>query len=260
MNFNKFETRLPSHQTAIDIFKDHWLCDLNDVLAGVESGTIPLFGEGERRPALAAQYLGKNGSLKGMRILELGPLEAAHTYHLEKLEAECIVSVEANAEAFLKCLIVKELLNLKASFLFGDFVEYLSKRLNAPINEHFDIVFCSGVLYHMPDPLHLIELISQTADCCFVWTHYYKDGLQDRTPEINEKTGFKATYWVRPYGDTVESPHFMGGNQPVAAWLSRDELLSAFHHFGYRHINVVLEETENELGPHIGFAASKQVI
>ncbi len=37
-----------------------------------------------------------------MNILELGPLEGAHTYQLR------ILAIEANAEAFLKCLVVKE--------------------------------------------------------------------------------------------------------------------------------------------------------
>ena len=64
--------------------------------------------------------------MDGFRILELGPLEGAHTYQLEKLGAAEIVAIEANKEAFLKCLIIKELAQLeRARFLLGDFVTYL---------------------------------------------------------------------------------------------------------------------------------------
>lgn len=257
MDFNKFEKRLPTPQTAVDIFKDRWLCDLSDAVPGVVSGKIPLFGNSDQRPTLAAHHLGHADSFKGMKILELGPLEAAHTYHLEKLGADSIVSVEANAEAFLKCLIVKELLGLKSKFHFGDLLEFMTEKLNSSPDDRFDVVFCSGVLYHMSDPLHLIELLSKTADRCFVWTHYYKEGLPNRTAKAGERAGFKATYWVHRYGDTMQSSSFMGGNQPTAAWLTREELLNAFRHFGYQTIEVVGEDGEHELGPHIGFTAKK---
>ena len=66
---------------------------------------------------LAAQVFGTRGRLAGFGILELGPLEGAHTYRLEQLGAERILAIEANVEAYLKCLIVKEILGLIKSKL-----------------------------------------------------------------------------------------------------------------------------------------------
>lgn len=87
-----------------------------------------------------------------LTVLELGPLEAGHTYMLEKMGARSIVAVEANSRAYLKCLIVKELFELKrAKFLLGDFVAYLKNN-----TRHFDLCLASGVLYHMQNPAELL--------------------------------------------------------------------------------------------------------
>jgi Protein of unknown function (DUF1698) len=84
-----------------------------------------------------------------MTVLELGPLEGAHTYRLQQLGAGRILAIESNVEAYLKCLIVKEALGMKrAEFMLGDFTLYLQE-----CTERFDLVFCCGVLYHMQDPL-----------------------------------------------------------------------------------------------------------
>ncbi len=53
------------------------------------------------------------GGVAGMHVLELGPLEAGHTYLLSQAGARTITAVEANPRAYLKCLIIKELLKLE---------------------------------------------------------------------------------------------------------------------------------------------------
>src|SRR5262249_34849507 len=121
---NKFEIRGPSKQNAVDIFEGKWATDL--AMLGVESGGPADHLNTDRRPLVAAQLLGKHNRFDEFRILELGPLEGAHTYQLEQLGAAEIVAIEANKEAFLKCLIVKDLAQLqRANFLLGDFVSYL---------------------------------------------------------------------------------------------------------------------------------------
>ena len=58
------------------------------------------------------------GGLQGRDVLELGPLEAAHTAALLQAGARSVLAIEANKQAFLKCLIVKELCGLRdASFM-----------------------------------------------------------------------------------------------------------------------------------------------
>ena len=52
----------------------------------------------------------KLGKFLSKRVLELGPLEGAHTYMLQQLGAKEIISIESNKRAFLKCLIIKNIL------------------------------------------------------------------------------------------------------------------------------------------------------
>ena len=188
----KFETRAPSAQTAVDVFRGRWASDLGPLL-GVEGTGPNLLFTHDLRPQLAADALGFNGSFVGMNVLEIGPLEGGHTWSLERLGAKRVTSVEASAEAWLKCLVVKEILGLtKTEFLLGDASLYLEEN-----SQKFDAVFCSGVLYHMNDPLRLISNLAKITSKVFVWTHIYD---QDKhpvpfSPIAIERDGLNWTYW-----------------------------------------------------------------
>jgi hypothetical protein len=250
--FIRFEQRPPSAQTAIDVFRDRWASDLSPVLGVSGTGNVPLF-EGDDRPALAAQAFGSGGRLDGLDVLELGPLEGGHSYQLERLGARSIVAVEANVEAYLKCLIVKETLQLNRSrFLLGDVLEYVTN--GCP---RFDLVFCSGILYHMPDPVALIRAIATVTDRCFVWSHYFDPDNHNLAHHASQHaTGdFSTTYWSHRYGDKACA--FWGGNKQSAAWLERDSLLGAFRHFGLDQIEVFRDDQLFVNGPNIMFSAMR---
>ncbi|MGL5510179.1 MAG: class I SAM-dependent methyltransferase, partial [Microcoleaceae cyanobacterium] len=155
----------PSVQNAIDIFKGEWASKLpNELSSQCVAGITPLFED--MRINWAVKQI---GGVAGKTVLELGPLEAGHTYMMEKLGASAITSVESNTRAYIKCLIIKELLELKrARFLSGDFVEYLKT-----FPGKFDFGIASGVLYHMIDPVELIYLLSESCNQIYIWTHYY---------------------------------------------------------------------------------------
>jgi SAM-dependent methyltransferase len=250
--FVKFEHRAPSAQNAVDVFRGRWASDLGALLGVDGTGPNLLFTH-DSRPSELANAFGNAGSLAGMTVLEIGPLEAAHTYTLEKLGAESITTVESSVEAWLKCLVVKEILHLnRSTFLLGDAVEYL--RSESP---KFDIVMCSGVLYHMADPLVLIAEIARASDRCFVWTHYYDP---ERHPTKFEPTaisrdGLDVMYWSHVYGDVTQK--FWGGIAPTAAWVQPDDILKAFRHYGLSNIEIVKDDHEHPNGPSFTFVASR---
>jgi hypothetical protein len=253
VNFNKFELRVPSAQNLIDIFSGKWASDFSRVYPGLNAGTAEVFVTDTRVP-LAAQFLGRNARLDGMEILELGPLEAGHSYALEQLGAN-VTAVEANCEAYLKCLIVKELLALKKTkFLLGDFCLFL-----AEADRTFDMVFASGVLYHMPDPLQLIELIASRTNRCFVWSHFFDPnhypGAQ-RTARTVQFGTHEFTYHELAYPD-MGSGSFWGGNKPVASWLSREDMLSAFKIAGFDQVKVIQEHLTHPHGACMSFIAQR---
>jgi SAM-dependent methyltransferase len=152
---NQYVTSAPSAQNALDILAGSWVSKLPDPLAGLQAGPVPVFDD--PRPPWAAEQL---GDFKGRTVLELGSLEGGHTYQIERLGAAAILAIEANTSAYLRSLIIKELLEIRrARFVCGDFVAFLREN-----RKTFDVCFASGVLYHMRNPAELIALIAGATD------------------------------------------------------------------------------------------------
>lgn len=252
-NLTLFETRAPSPQTAVDVFSGHWACDLGTLLGVTGSGKSDLF-TADRRPQLMADTLGENGRLDGMSILEIGPLEGAHSYAMEKLGAASILAVESNREAWLKCLIVKELLGLsRTKFALGDINEYFGHR-----TQTFDAIMCSGVLYHMSDPVGFIRRVAAASDRCFVWTHYLDEAINAKgfTRSLVSDGDLQVEYWSHEYGTL--SNQFWGGIAPTSCWLTRAHMLATFAHFGLTDINVIHDDPAHPNGPSILFSARRR--
>lgn len=230
-----YEKRAPSRQTIIDIFGGSW----KSVLPGGESGTKHMF-EDRRMDWLAEKIA---GGMQGKSVLELGPFEGYHTYQLDKLGAREIVSVEGNSINFLKCLCIKEMYGLKASFALGDIQSFLDQ-----CNRSYDVVCASGVLYHSQDPIRFIEHATRVTDHLYIWTHYYSPRVQDLTN--GQEKHFIATqnrsvqvgsreiifharsYLMSNYLDKLPL-YWEGGQEDIAYWLSKDDLLWLIGYFGF---------------------------
>ncbi len=233
-----FYTReAPSAQGTIDIFKGEWASSLPNV-DGVRpvAGAVPLF-EDDRIQWAFDQI----GGVAGLTALELGPLEAGHTAMLERAGAKDIVAIESNARAYLKCLIIKELLGLKrVKFLHGDCVEYLRATC-----EKRDLCIASGVLYHMKNPVEVIARIARSSDIAIVWTQYYDHEVISKVPALSKRydppvqlafEDFIYRGFVHHYGDALNAKSFCGGSAPTSVWIEHDTLMNAFKHFGLSEI------------------------
>lgn len=248
---SRFEARPPCAQNALDIFSGSWASDLAEVLPGTISGNAPHFVT-DTRPQAAATGLGLNGRLDGMRVLELGPLEGGHTYALEKLGAD-VLAIESNSDAYLKCLIVKELTSLKAKFMLGDVTEFLTST-----RERFDLVFACGILYHMRDPITVIENICRVTDRCYVWSHVFDEACYSGPPRngIVDPRYPEMTLWDAGYGDTVNDSRFWGGNGAYSRWMRTDDMLSLFDRHGLKPFDYVPPEPASTLAA-ISFCAKR---
>lgn len=240
----------PSPQNAIDIFKGEWASKFPDPFTDLKAGSSMLFED--PRILWAAEQL---GGVKDKNVLELGPLEAGHTYMLERLGAASILSIEANTRAYLKCLIVKEMLELRrANFLCGDFVHYLRNN-----NDKFDMVIASGVLYHMKNPVELIALLSKVTDKFFIWTHYYDLEIISKNTFIPENKfgdsttfeykGFRHELHRYEYDKALDSLGFCGGSDQFSNWMTREDILACVKHFGFDDIQVGFDHQEHPNGP-----------
>ena len=178
--------------------------------------------------------------MTGKKVLELGPLEGGHTYMFLKAGAQSVLGLEANTRCYLKCLVVKEALLLdNAHFLFGNFVPWLQENKLA-----FDFVHASGVLYHMVDPIELLDLLCTTSTQLYLWTHYADlDAMPTTDPryiagiigvETSYAHGREYKLYRRHYqGSPTTDPKFCGGVHKNPAWLEKSMILHVLHQYGF---------------------------
>lgn len=256
MRERNFFEAIPSNQNLIDLFAGQWSSVMPGHL-GVESGGVAnLHDDGRIRWAVDLL-----GGIEGKRVLELGPLEAAHTAMMENYGAREILSIEANGNAFQRCLVVKEMLRLSRSrFLLGSFVPYLRES-----SEVFDFGLACGVLYHMKNPVELIELLSRRVRSLFVWTHFYDEALVAADPRVQsnfagswvaEHSGFKHTLHAHGYAEALDWKGFCGGGSESSNWMEKGEMLAAFERFGFQIKGERLEPNHPH-GPALWLALEK---
>jgi hypothetical protein len=254
---DQYVTSAPSAQNALDIFVGAWVCKLPPPLEALQTGVVPAFDD--IRIPWAVEQLGDFAS---RTVLELGPLEGGHTYQLDRLGAAAILAIEANTSAYMRCLIVKELLDIRrARFVCGDFVAFLREN-----QQKFDVCFASGVLYHMRNPAELIALLARATDRVLLWTHYYDHATISRRPDFGsrfpdvhpqpaEYQGFTYQTYRQQYQAELDLATFCGGSAPYSNWMSRDDILACLRYFGFDDLRVGLEAPEHGGGPSFTVAA-----
>jgi hypothetical protein len=254
---HRYNQESPHPQQMINLFENEWMSQFPPPFQHLKAGIYPLFED--LRLAWGIQQL---GGVENKTVLELGPLEGGHSYMLQKQGAAAVVAVEANPSAYLRCLLVKQMMKLdRVDFLFGDFNEYLREDLS-----HFDVCIASGVLYHMKNPIELLALIAQKCSSLFLWTQYYdplickKLKLRSKflKPSIVECQGFKHTIIPFQYGASRFWSTFIGGPARTSCWLSRQDILDGLRYFGFSDIQIHFEELDAPHGPCFSLVARKK--
>lgn len=246
---DQYVANAPSEQASLDLFADQWSSAMPSTHSHLTAGKAKLF-EDSRITWMIDQL----GGLGGYQILELGPLEGGHSYMLEHADAECILALEANTRAFLKCLIIKNIFELsKTRFLLGDFMAFLHE------NEgRYDLALASGVLYHMREPLELLGNLADHTDRIFIWTHYYDDEVINQRPELAGKFSGEQVQSYGEFSCTVHQQHyeaaldwqgFCGGNAAFSYWMKRVDILGLLSHLGFTRQNTAFEQPDHPNGP-----------
>lgn len=254
---NAYVMSAPGPQNALDILEGEWVSKMPEEWADLQAGSMPLFAD-ER----ISWFIEELGGVEDLSVLELGPLEAGHTYMLAQAGVASVLGIEANPRAYLKCLIIKEIMQLKqARFLCGDFVKYLQTAEDA-----FDFCLACGVLYHMVNPVELIALLARVTKRICLWTHYYDEDvisqkryLSRQFPRTDDFTagGFRHRRYHRVYQKGYFSwASFHGGGTPYSCWLSREDLLNCLKYFGFTNIVIGSDDRDHQNGPNIALIAS----
>jgi Methyltransferase domain len=255
---DQYVVRLPCAQNVIDLFDGEWSSRMPDS-SGLQSkpGTAALFADGR------IDWAGKVfGGFADRKILELGPLEGAHSFMLQNAGAESITAIEANSRAFLKCLCIKELFGLnRVSFKLGDFVAYLEQN-----KRKFDIAIASGVLYHMADPIKVLDLISDAADKIFIWTHYFDENIIFKNKDLVHKfglletasyKGFEYRFSSQAYKKALDWAGFCGGPERNSKWLTKDSIVGFLSKAGFKDICEQFDQPDHQNGPAFAICAQR---
>ncbi|MGF6443876.1 class I SAM-dependent methyltransferase [Paraburkholderia youngii] len=242
-----YATEEPGHTLAFNLFDGTWVSDV----PGYGLGMAPHFDDGRLH-----WFETMCGGFSGKSVLELGPMEGGHTFMMAKAGASRVLAIEANSKSFLKCLLVQNALKFNAEFMYGDFRELLKKR-----DQRFDLILASGVLYHMTDPVSLLEDMAYASDSICIWTHYYDAEVVrtnanlrthfDPTPTISEFRGREVHLHRHSYLDSINNAKFIGGSAPQVNWMTRESLMAVLDALGLTVVVGMDDRDRHPAGPSI---------
>jgi hypothetical protein len=255
----RFLMEAPQPENAFTIQSGNWTSRVPSLL-DTTTGNLDLFAD-DRMLWVLNNLKNQTDST----ALELGPLEGAHSSQLEAAGLS-VTAIEANVNAFLRCLIVKNHFDLKTKFLLGDF------SAEGYIFPKVDLIVASGVLYHQQNPVGLLEKISQSSDQVFLWSHIWDARYELWDSDIVKLVGKKfipnSTETVSIngldvrlvpylYENTLDWDGFTGGVASGSKWIHRDDLVPLLKSFGYNNVKLNFDQVNHPHGPAIGVWASR---
>ncbi len=176
-------------------------------------------------------------------VLELGSLEGGHSFGLAgRPTVTKVVALEGRPANVEKSLFVRKLLH-------SNKVEFIEANLqNTDLSGfgQFDAVFCSGLLYHLPEPWKLIRECSKVSRNLFIWTHY-----------ANEKEAAEVLLecyrgrWYQEGG--LHDP--LSGLSEKSFWLTLGSLITVLSQNRYRSIRIIENSMDHPHGPCVTLAA-----
>ena len=170
--------------------------------------------------------------LKNKNVLDLGCFEGGHTYQFEKKGAN-VIGIEANIFSYLKCLLNKNTLNMKSKFLLGCANKYMEQCILN--NTRYDLIFCCGLLYHMTEPIKMLNSMSKISNSFYIWTLIVTNESEElwdnkNILEINID-GFKCKGYKYYYPDRYDRDY--AGSHKYCVRLKSNTIIDACKHFGF---------------------------
>ena len=238
-----------SLQNGVDLFD--WTCKIPD--PDIVSGSYRVFESIDPRPSMVIEHF---ESIKNWEILDLGTFEGAHAFQLEKDGAN-VTAIEAHPQNYLKCLIVKNALGMKTKFLLGDFHKYMDS-----FEGKYDLIFASGVLYHMPDPALFLKSMSQITKNLFIWSHYVSsDHANNWDPTFIEKRNLDGkvyTYYNYEY-DPERPDRVYAGIENKCNRMTLEDIESCLDKYNYKTIKLLENRTDHPGGPAFSLIAEQDL-
>jgi len=168
-------------------------------------------------------------------ILDLGSLEGGQTFQLAKRPGIQVLGIEGRQSNIERAKFAQRVLGIKnVKFVLADLETCDLSKFG-----QFDAVFCSGVLYHMPQPWKLIDKIRAVTKKLFIWTHYVADDKADQV--VN---GFWG-WWY--YKQGLEDS--LSGLSLKSFWLTFQSLQDMLKRYGFTRLKILENNPQGQNGP-----------
>jgi SAM-dependent methyltransferase len=177
------------------------------------------------------------GGHEGRRIVDLGCLEGGYTVEFARMGLDAL-GIEVRSSNLVNCLYVKEdarLLNL--TFAHDD-------AWNLENYGTFDIIFCSGLLYHLDQPRRFVDLLFKACGRLLVLnTHYATHEATDKfaLSDLTENEGLTGRWFIE-YEDAEtrrEDTKWAAWDNRRSFWPFKEHLVDALRSAGF---TAVLED------------------
>ena len=155
---DKYEIQAPRPENLVALFEDQWV----SALPGLASGDVGCSADDRisgrwTSPGESTASRCSSWAPRGRALLH-APARGRRARDRDRGEHPLL----------RKCLLVKQLFDLdRVEFELGNFVPWVQET-----DETFDLVVAAGVLYHLSDPVPVLDAICRVTSKVYLWTHY----------------------------------------------------------------------------------------
>jgi 2-polyprenyl-3-methyl-5-hydroxy-6-metoxy-1,4-benzoquinol methylase len=183
------------------------------------------------------------GSLEGRRVVDLGCLEGGFTLAFAGLGADA-VGIEAREISVRRCELAKALLgDERATFVRGDIKDELVGR------DPFDVVFASGILYHVADPAaFLVTMRAACAGFAVIDTHVAhpevaSHGCSDVVRQMSGGVLYRGRMFAEYPSDVLANVKdellWAAWSDADSFWPLEDDLVAMIRAAGFRSVDKI---------------------
>ncbi len=195
-----------------------------------------------------------NGSFNGKRVLDVGCLEGGYTMAAAKFGALEAVGVEARKLNFERCMLVSNFLKLDNLNFYHANVKDI-KKLNIG---KFDIIICSGLLYHLEDPFLFLKQMNEILNpngLIMIDTHVaLENEVGHRCEELVTENFDKHSYkgrWAFEYKENsseneIENFLWASFGNRKSFWPLEKFLKQMLHDCGFDNITKIERDISNQ--------------
>ena len=170
-------------------------------------------------------------------VVDLGCLEGGYTVAFARAGFQAL-GIEARESNFANCQFVAEKLGLANLCFVQDDVRNIGEY--GP----FDVVFCSGLLYHMDTPSAYLEQLAANARKALIINTHYITGFPVEIPGLRFSGTEPVTHegnlgiWFNEYPANaapaaIEANRWAAWGNPGSFWMHKDYLLQRLRDVGF---------------------------